>query len=371
MQLILNIFRSFIAISVRRLPLRPFLACAAIRMFLYTFTPRQIQLFIPSTIDSYAAFVRRVRARARKAGNFELLEQIREDIEILPDERSHILWVGDRHKATKFVYFFHGGGYMTPAIPGHFEWVLQAYVLGSTKPDEKVAVAFLQYTLTPSGRFPTQMCQAIGGLQLLLQKGIRPSQLVIGGDSAGGNITLQLLSHLLHPYPKAEKITLSEPLAGAFLVSPLVNGNTSTQSFKDGAPCDMLSLGIFDQPDREMFHVPNTGLKGWLFPMWGLQESLEFRDGKKWALMADVDEKWLDGMGNVVKRLYVTCGEHEILRDQGIYIAQSIRMRNPGIDVKLQVAEKEAHDFILLEGERRDLGDATLRMRDWFSHVWW
>lgn len=131
----------------------------------------------------------------------------------------------------------------------------------------------------------------------------------------------------------------------------------------------MLSLGIFDQPDREMFHVPNTGIKGWLFPKWGIKESGEFSAGKKWALMAGVDEKWLDGMGDVVKRVYVTCGKHEILRDQGIFIAQKLRKRNPEVDVKLEVAEQEAHDFILVEGERRDIGDATLRMRDWFSSI--
>lgn len=354
----------------RRLPPRPFIACAVIRMFLYTFSPRQIQFFVPSTVDTYTTFIRRARARARRHGDFELLEQLREDIEVLPDQRSHILWVGDRHTATKFVYFFHGGGYITPAISGHFEWVLQAYVMGLPKEGERVAVAFLQYTLTPSARFPTQLCQAVSGLDHLFKKGIRPNQLVVGGDSAGGNMTLQLLTHLLHPCPLVEKITLSEPLAGSFLVSPLVSGNTSTQSFRDGAPCDMLSLGIFDQPDREMFHVPNTGVEGWLFPNWGLQESKEFKEGKQWALMTDVDEKWLDGMSKVVKRVYVTCGKHEILRDQGINIAQRLRDDNPDIDVRLQVAEKEAHDFILLEGQRRDVGYATLRMRHWFSHVW-
>lgn len=123
-------------------------------------------------------------------GHFKLLEQLCEDIEVLPDKRSHILWVGDRHKATKFVYFFHGGGYITPAISGLFEWVLQAYVLGSPRAGDRVAVAFLQYTLAPSARFPTQMCQAVSGLQFLLNKGINPSQLVVGGDSAGGNITM-------------------------------------------------------------------------------------------------------------------------------------------------------------------------------------
>lgn len=376
-QLALNLTRGVLTAIWRRLPLRPYVACAAIRMFLYTFSPAQIQLFSPPTMDTYKAWVRRRRSKARKSGDAELMEQLKEDIEVLPDGRSHILWIGDRKKATRFVYFFHGGGYITPAIPGHMEWCLQAYVLANrhmrrtgTGSREKVAVALLQYTLTPQARFPTQMCQAASGLAHLLRGGIRPSQLVVGGDSAGGNLTVQLLSHLLHPYPLAEKVVLDEPLAGAFLVSPFVSQNRLTRSFVDGRPCDMLSEGIFDCPNREMLHEKPTGLLGVLFPNWGLVETKEFREGKGWALMADVDEKWLDGMGKIVRKVYVTCGKHEILRDQGIEIAESIRARNDDVEVKLEVAEKEAHDFILLEGQRQVVGDATTRMRNWFGRVW-
>lgn len=342
-------------------------------MFLYVFSPRQIQLFLPPTLTTYQRFIRSSRARARAVNDVELLEQLREDVEVLPDGASHILWLGDRHKATKFVYFFHGGGYMAPALPGHFEWGLQSYVLApraSGNSSDKVAVAFLQYTLTPTARFPTQMCQAASGLKVLLDRGIRPSQLVVGGDSAGGNLAIQLLSHLLHPYSKAETITLSEPLAGAFLVSPLVSLDTNTRSFQDGKPCDMLSLGIYSDPVREMFHEPRGGLSGWLFPNSGLVKSKAYEEGKRWAIMADVDEKWLDGMGKVARRVYVTCGKHELLRDQGIYLAETLRKRNGDVDVQLEVAEKEAHDFILLEGEKKEVGDATVRMRTWFSQIW-
>lgn len=380
-QLTINLVRGVSTAIWRRLPLRPYVACAAIRMFLYTFSPAQIQLFTPPTMDTYKTWVRKRRSNARKSGDMELMEQLKEDIEVLPDGSSHLLWIGDRHRATRFVLFFHGGGYITPAIPGHMEWCLQAYVLagrhmrrsstrsgGSSR--ERVAVAVLQYTLTPQARFPAQMCQAASGLAHLLRGGVRPSQIVVGGDSAGGNMTVQLLSHLLHPYPLAERIVLGEPLAGAFLVSPLVSQNMLTRSFVDGRPCDMISEGIFDNPNREMFHEKPRGLLGVLFPNWGLVETKEFREGRGWALMADVDEKWLDGMANIVRKVYVTCGKHEILRDQGIELAESIRARNADVEVKLEVAEKEAHDFILLEGQRQVIGDATTRMRSWFSRVW-
>ncbi|KAG8157354.1 hypothetical protein KVR01_012738 [Diaporthe batatas] len=383
-QLTINLVRGILTAIWRRLPLRPYIACAAIRMFLYTFSPAQIQLFSPPTMDTYKAWIRRRRSNARESGDSELMEQLKEDIEVLPDGRSHILWIGDRHRATRFVYFFHGGGYIAPAIPGHMEWCLQAYVLASrhaplragnttttTSSRDKVAVAVLQYTLAPQARFPTQLCQAASGLAHLLRAGVRPSQLVVGGDSAGGNLAAQLLGHLLHPYPLAERVVLDEPLAGAFLVSPFVSRNVRARSFVDGRPCDMLSEGIFDGPSREMFHERPAGLMGVLFPRWGgLVETKEFREGRGWALMADVDEKWLDGMGSIVRKVYVTCGKHEILRDQGIEIAESIRARNPDVEVKLEVAEKEAHDFILLEGQRQSVGDATTRMRTWFSRVW-
>lgn len=403
-QLTINLLRTLPACLLRSLPLRPFLVCAAVRMFLTTFTPRQIQLLSPPTLATYQTFIRETRARARQQNDHVLLEQLREDVEPLPDGRSHLLWIGDRTKATRFVYFLHGGGYMAPALSGHMEWCLQAYVLPSARhhddekkkkmmtmngqaqqqqeegEEERVAVAILQYTLTPSAQFPTQLCQAAAGLHhLLVTHGIKPSQLVVGGDSAGGNLTMQLLSHLLHPHPTAVAaaagpIALAEePLAGAFLVSPLVSGRSNTQSFRDGWACDMLSVNIFHAPRREMFHEPRGGgldVGGYFFPNRNLVETTAFREGKGWAFTADVEETWVEGMDRIVGKLYVTCGQHEILRDQGIEIAERIRRRNKGVQVQLEVAEKEAHDFILLEGEQRKVGDATVRMRSWFSQVW-
>lgn len=354
-------------------------------MFLYTFSPRQIQFFLPPTLDAYTAFIRDTRARAHRTGNTALLEQLKLDIQPLPADGgrgspAHLCWIGDRGTAARVVYFMHGGGYFAPAMAGHFEWALQAYVLPTlTQPaanNERVAVAFLQYTLAPTARFPEQLRQAARGLRQLLdggRGGFRPGQVVVGGDSAGGNLTTQVLGHLLHPHPAAEEVVLSEPLAGAFLVSPWMSGDTRGRSFGDGWACDMLSAGVIEGPRRELFYVPRTGwmewLRGWLWPNVGLEESKEFKEGKAWALMADVDQTWVEGMGKVVKKVYVTCGKHEVFRDQGIFLAESLKARNPDLDVTLEVAEKEAHDFILLEGGNREVGDATMRMKEWFSHI--
>jgi acetyl esterase/lipase len=58
-------------------------------------------------------------------------------------------------------------------------------------------------------------------------------QVFIGGDSAGGNLALAVLSHILHPHPKFGdelRIKLSAPLAGAILTSPWVKFPTDDAS---------------------------------------------------------------------------------------------------------------------------------------------
>lgn len=67
-------------------------------------------------------------------------------------------------------------------------------------------------------------------------------QIVLAGDSAGGNMSLALLSHLLHPNPEVKpRIELNEPLAGAVLISPWVKFATDDDSVKRNATSDMVT----------------------------------------------------------------------------------------------------------------------------------
>ncbi len=55
-------------------------------------------------------------------------------------------------------------------------------------------------------------------------------------------MALSLLSHLLHPSPEIQpKIQLSEPLAGAILISPWVKFATDDDSVKRNATSDMVT----------------------------------------------------------------------------------------------------------------------------------
>ena len=87
----------------------------------------------------------------------------------------------------------------------------------------------------------------------------------------------------------------------------------------------------------------------------------------------DVEDpvSWLTGLEKVVKEVYVTVGQQEIFLDQAVAYADAIRRASPGVSVKLDASKDEAHDWILMEGDKGIDGDATKRMRNWVRGVFW
>jgi acetyl esterase/lipase len=122
-----------------------------------------------------------------------------------------------------------------------------------------IAVAVMDYTLAPQGVYPAQLIEVALGVQYLFEKvKARPGNLLVGGDSAGGTLRAQLLTHLVRPHPKGVKIELEEPLVGAFLVSPWVGGccdetTEVNRSWQENGKRDMLPLGVARELERLNF----------------------------------------------------------------------------------------------------------------------
>ncbi|KAH6847608.1 Alpha/Beta hydrolase protein [Chaetomium sp. MPI-CAGE-AT-0009] len=378
-KLLFILLRYYIIATLRGISIQHRETCAFFRFALLHLSPSQIQFLAPPTRKNYTTWVTNRQSRAARIASKEpnnkeatfLASRLKIDIETLPDGESSLLWIGDRHTATKFVYFFHGGGYIAPGRPGHMEWCTHAYLLASpaagvcgassSAGSDEVAVAMLQYSLAPGAKYPTQLRQAADGLAHLLASGrVRPGNLVIGGDSAGGNLTAQLLSHLLRPHPAAREVMLQEPLAGAFLVSPWLSTSVDWASMRRNNSIDMLSA-------RAMAAAKVNILEG-------VEEyAVEVREKKGWVMPMDLEdaEGWFRGLDHVTNEVYVTAGEQEIMRDQGVAFADAVRRGNPGLGVRVEVMKDEAHDWILIEGEKALDGDATQRMRAWFRNVFW
>ncbi|KAH8977131.1 alpha/beta-hydrolase [Lactarius akahatsu] len=197
--------------------------------------------------------------------------------DVLP-EGAKLHWIGPRRDAShhKVFLYFHGGCFVLPTRPDYFPF-LHSLQKALSADVEEVGVVALEYSLAPDAPVPTQLRQANAALTHLLQKGISPSNIVIGGDSAGANLTLQLASHLLHPLASIPAPpTLSQPFAGALLISPWLAYSLMSDLVKSGVT-----------PELKHHVEPATAPAGW------------------WS-----------GLDGVYPRVLITAGEHEGLFDE-------------------------------------------------------
>lgn len=314
--------------------------------------PRHIQYLAPSALEVYAAWLENKRHHGTETNAPKTAMRLRYNVEqVSTDPVTSILWLGDRERASKFVLFFHGGGYMAPLQAGHLNWCWNAYI--DNQDEHEVAVAVLRYDLAPGFKYPHQLRQAAAALNHLLRTGIAPQDLLFGGDSAGGNLAVQLLYHISHPIPGFEPVQLrGRKIAGVFTVSPWVSGNTDTRSFHDNDGIDMLSTAIVRYTQRQVLSPEHSAVDA---------------TAAHPALPLDGDRSWFGTIHGVTEALYVSCGGHEVFRDHVCAFSEAVRIRNPKLKSTLEVAPGEVHDWILLEGNHGLIGDATERMRRWAS----
>jgi acetyl esterase/lipase len=155
------------------------------------------------------------------------------------------LWIGSP-SAEKVIVYFHGGGYVMAAIDAHFSWCLDA-----VKANPSTAVVLLSYTVALQESYPTQLRQAVTLLRHLLETEKRdPTNLVLAGDSAGGNLALGVLSHIAHPHPAIPALSISAPFRAALLVSPWasfeLDKTTPTSSVVVNKTSDCFGPNILD-----------------------------------------------------------------------------------------------------------------------------
>ncbi|TVY86225.1 ATP-dependent RNA helicase, partial [Lachnellula willkommii] len=148
-------------------------------------------------------------------------------------------WIGDP-TAEKVLINFHGGGYTFPAAPEMFEFMFQIISVLQSQ-GKNIACLFLSYDLAPARVYPRQLQQGAMLLNHVLHTlHIPPSNILLTGDSAGGNLAVGLLAHISHPHPglhgvDVPKVELGEggnaKLKGVVLISPWVSFNLDSESW--------------------------------------------------------------------------------------------------------------------------------------------
>jgi len=112
--------------------------------------------------------------------------------------------------------YFHGGGYITGTPMMHAVAYQKLLLMLKKRYDlENVIIFAVKYPLTPEYPYPTQINTALDAYDyLVIENKVDAKRIIIGGDSAGGNLCLAMLQRL-RDQEKAMP-------AGAMLISPWV-----------------------------------------------------------------------------------------------------------------------------------------------------
>lgn len=108
--------------------------------------------------------------------------------------------------ASRVLVFFHGGGFCSGSIVSHRRMVTEA---GRAAGIRTLAVG---YRLAPEHPFPAAPDDALAAWRFVRSQGVPARHIAIGGDSAGGGLTVALIDRL--------KAAGEELPACAWLVSP-------------------------------------------------------------------------------------------------------------------------------------------------------
>ena len=91
---------------------------------------------------------------------------------------------------SRVLMFFHGGGYCSGSIVSHRRMVTEA---GRAARMRTLAIG---YRLAPEHPYPAAHQDALTAWRFLRSQGVPANRIAVGGDSAGGNLTVTLINAL-------------------------------------------------------------------------------------------------------------------------------------------------------------------------------
>ncbi|PLB34107.1 alpha/beta-hydrolase [Aspergillus candidus] len=266
-----------------------------------------------------------------------------ETVVLADGTRGH--WIGDK-TVEKVMFFCHGGGYVVPALDVHFE-LLHQTVQEAERKGNKLAVLLLSYDVSVDASYPRQLQQACQLLDYLIHTENRdPSNIILAGDSAGANLALAILSHILHAHPHVPPLTLTNPFRGVALLSPWVTFDTKkTQSMQLNRQRDAL--------DTDVLHRWATQFRG-SAPTDPYMEPLS------------APEDWWRGLP--ARDVLITAGDDEIFLDDIEEMGRRLQSVHP--KTKICVLEDESHNHMILELTlREDRSETRLAFEKWVCSV--
>jgi epsilon-lactone hydrolase len=234
-------------------------------------------------------------------------------------------WVQYTEKPRQTIYYLHGGGYAAGS-PVHYRPFTAALSQATMS-----RVFALDYRLAPEHRFPAAVEDAVRGYRWLIKNGLSPDNIVIGGDSAGGGLTIATLISLRDA---GERL----PIA-AFCFSPWTD-----------LACTGKSMAINDNRDPMFYsefvcRMASVYL-GFVLPGNPLAS----------PLYADLSN---------LPPLLIFVGSNEVLLDDSVRLAE--RAKECGVDVDLRVGNDLPHVWPIFVGYK--IPEAQAAIADVFQFI--
>lgn len=220
----------------------------------------------------------------------------------------------------RVVLYLHGGGYIYGAIGAYRGWAARVSRLARAR------VLLLDYRLAPEHPFPAAVDDSLAAYRWLLADGVAPERLVVGGESAGGGLTLATLV--------AQRDAGAPLPAAGVCISPWTDLALTGDSMQTRAAADPL----VDRPGLE--DMAAKYLNG-----------ADPRDPLASPLFAD-----LTGL----PPLLVQVGDCEVLLDDAARLAE--RARAAGVEVVYECWDGMVHNFPLFTDQLPDGARAAERI---------
>jgi acetyl esterase/lipase len=204
-------------------------------------------------------------------------------------------WLRPAGEPRQTVYYLHGGAYVACSPETH-----RAFTSALSRA-ANARVFALDYRLAPEHRFPAAVEDAVAGYRWLLDQGVDPQEIVIGGDSAGGGLTVATLIALRDAGEQMPR--------AAFVISPWTD-----------LACAGRSLDANDERDP-MFY--GAGVR-WMAPVY--LGGASPRDPLASPIYADLSK---------LPPLLIHVSDNEVLLDDSTRLAD--RAKQCGVNVDLRV----------------------------------
>lgn len=254
----------------------------------------------------------------------------------IPPPTLHVLTPKAPLGSGSTLLYFHGGGYVNPLRgAAHMPFIIQCSTVCHAR-----QVVILEYSLAPEHPYPAQLVQCVSALRHLIEdKLVEPGDVILAGDSAGGQLVGALLAHLARPSPYAAPLIINGQFRAALLVSPFTRLPTDAGSYDSNDGKDYLN------------RVQVAGFKA----------AWKGREDEAWANLCggeNAAEIWKEvfakGTGGLVKKVMVTVGTAEVFLDCCRFFAKEhvgVETVVAGRDTDWRVFEGKTSMLVECEGE--------------------